>query len=242
MNNLSKSSVKRVAVCWSGGKDSCLALHRCLKDSDVVCLLSMVSEKDARSHAHGLPLNALQLQAQAFGLPLVIVYSAGDYEQSLWKSLIHLKEQYNVEAIAFGSLYSNEDRNWNEQIAIRAGLEPMFPVWISKNKSQELLNEFISLGFKAIVCRASQQHFDKTWVGRILDRAFFEEIRKMDICVMGEAGEYHTFVLDGPITHKQIEIGKSAVILDSGLWSMDILECKVINKDDDLSVEVRQHH
>jgi diphthine-ammonia ligase len=234
MNNLNRPLGKKVAVCWSGGKDCCLALYRCLKEKDVVCLLSMVSEKDARNHAHGLPLEVLQLQAQAFELPLMMVDSAGNYEQSLLRSLIHLKKQYDVEAIVFGSLYSEEDRNWNEQIAMRAGLEPIFPVWISKSESSELLSEFISLGFKAIVCRASQQHFDRTWVGRTLDRVFFEEIHKTDSCVMGEAGEYHTFVLDGPITRKRIEITRSTIVLDSGLWSLDIQECKMLDKNNDL--------
>lgn len=231
MNNSNKPTPKKVVVCWSGGKDSCLALYRCLNDSNIVCLLSMISETDARNHAHGLPLGALQLQAQAFGLPLVMVDSAGNYEQSLLSSLIHLKEQYDVEAITFGTLYSTEDRAWNEQIAMKTGLEPVFPVWISKTESSMLLNEFISLGFKAIVCRASPQHFDRTWVGRILDRAFFEDIHKTDSCVMGEEGEYHTFVIDGPITSKRIEIRKSAVILNSGLWSLDIQDCEIFNKD-----------
>ncbi len=53
---------KRAVICWSGGKDSCLALYRILKDKNyqVVCLLSMVSERDARNHAHGLQLDILK--------------------------------------------------------------------------------------------------------------------------------------------------------------------------------------
>jgi diphthine-ammonia ligase len=56
--------MKKVAVSWSGGKDSCLALYQLLKDKhEVVCLLSMVSEEHARNHAHGIPLEILRLQA-----------------------------------------------------------------------------------------------------------------------------------------------------------------------------------
>jgi diphthamide synthase (EF-2-diphthine--ammonia ligase) len=90
VGNLKKNKVKKVAVCWSGGKDSCLALFRVLKENhEVICLLSMVSEKDSRNHAHGIQLKILKLQANALGLPLLLVDSAGQYEISLKRSLSH---------------------------------------------------------------------------------------------------------------------------------------------------------
>jgi diphthine-ammonia ligase len=231
VGNLKENKVKKVAVCWSGGKDSCLALYRVLKENhEVICLLSMVSEIDARNHAHGIQLEILKLQADALGLPLILVDSAGEYELSLKRSLSHLKEQSGVEAIVFGSLYSKKDRKWNEQVAYKSGIEPLFPVWISQNHSSQLLYEFISLGFNFVVCRASNKYFDRTWAGKYLDWSFYDEIHQTDSCVMGELGEYHTFVLDGPIFHKKIGITKSYVVLNSGLWSLDIQSCQLVDK------------
>ncbi|MFC0559123.1 Dph6-related ATP pyrophosphatase [Halalkalibacter alkalisediminis] len=222
---------KKVAICWSGGKDSCLALYRVIKENyEVICLLSMVSEKDARNHAHGIQLEILKLQAYALGLPLILVDSAGEYELSLKRSLSHLKEKFGVEAIVFGSLYSKEDRKWNEQVAYKSGIEPLFPVWISQTDSSKLLNDFISQGFHSVVCRASTKYFDQTWAGRTLDWSFYDEIHQTDSCVMGELGEYHTFVLDGPIFHKKVEITKSDVVFNSGLWSLDIQTCHLLDK------------
>ncbi|OLO39405.1 hypothetical protein BTR23_10240 [Alkalihalophilus pseudofirmus] len=228
---MKENKVKKVAVCWSGGKDSCLALYRVLKENhDIICLLSMVSEKDARNHAHGIQLEILKLQADALGLPLILVDSAGEYELSLKRSLSLLKEKSGVEAIVFGSLYSKEDRKWNEEVAYEIGIEPMFPVWISQKHSSKLLYEFISLGFHSVVCRASNKYFDQKWAGRYLDWSFYDEIHQTGSCVMGELGEYHTFVLDGPIFHKKIDITKSGVVLNSGLWSLDIITCELVNK------------
>jgi diphthine-ammonia ligase len=228
---MGKTEKKRIAVCWSGGKDSCLALYRLLEENqEVVCLVSMVSEKDARNHAHGIPLNILQMQADAIGLPIVMVDSAGDYELSLKKSLQLLKEQYRVDAIAFGSLYAEEDRLWNEGIAKQAGLDPLFPVWISPSQTSELLQEFISLGFTAVICRASAKHFNQTWAGRMLNEDFFAEVQKKDICAMGEFGEYHTFVLDGPIFSKRVEIVQAETVLNAGLWSVDLQSCQLVKK------------
>jgi diphthine-ammonia ligase len=222
---------KKTAVCWSSGKDSCLALYRLLNESkNVVCLLSMVSERDERNHAHGIKLEILKLQAEALGIPLMLVDSAGDYEMSLATALTDLKQKHGVDEIVFGSLYSEEDRKWNEDVAFRAGLEPLFPVWITQNEANKLLDEFITLGFSAIVCRASEKHFDQTWAGRFLDRRFYEEIQQHNVCPMGEFGEYHTFVLDGPIFQKRVTIMKSGVVLNSGLWSLDVQQCQLIDK------------
>jgi diphthine-ammonia ligase len=228
---LIENKEKKVAVCWSGGKDSCLALYRVLKENkNVICLLSMVSEKDERNHAHGIKLEILELQAKALGLPIVLVDSAGDYELSLISALSQLKQQFGIEEIVFGSLYAEEDRKWNEEVAYKSGIDPLFPVWISPNESKKLLEEFISLGFSAVVCRASEKYFDQTWAGRFLDWSFFNDIQKPDICVMGELGEYHTFVLDGPIFHKRVSLIKSGVVLNSGLWSLDIQRCQLFDK------------
>jgi diphthine-ammonia ligase len=228
--------MKKVAVCWSGGKDSCLALHKLIQENhEVVCLISMISEEHGRNHAHGIQLEILRLQAEALGLPLILVDSAGEYELSLKKSLIELKDQYGVESIAFGSLYMKEDREWNEQVAVQAELEPLFPVWIQQDQSSELLHTFISSGFQSVVCRASSQYLDETWPSRELDWRFYEDIHQTECCVMGEMGEYHTFVLDGPLFKKKLEITQSEIILNAGLWSLDIQSCRLIDK----SIEVK---
>jgi diphthine-ammonia ligase len=222
---------KKVAVSWSGGKDCCLALYRMLqKNRNVACLVSMVSEKDARNHAHGIKLEILKSQAEALGLPLVLVDSAGDYERSLITVLTQLKEQQGIEEIAFGSLYAEEDRKWNEEVAYKSEMAPLFPVWISPDESSKLLEEFISLDFSAVVCRASEKYFARNWAGRMLDWSFLEEIQNHEVCVMGEYGEYHTFVLDGPIFRKSVNLIESGVVLNSGLWSLDIQRCQLVEK------------
>jgi diphthine-ammonia ligase len=50
------------------------------------------------------------------------------------------------------------------------------------------------------------------------------------MCVMGEFGEYHTFVVDGPIFEKKIQLIQSGVVLNSGLWSLDIQRCRLVDK------------
>jgi len=48
--------------------------------------------------------------------------------------------------------------------------------------------------------------------------------------ICGENGEFHTFVIDGPIFKKKIDITKSCAILKEGFWKhwfLDIQEYKM---------------
>src|SRR5262245_28015730 len=56
------------AISWSGGKDSCAALHRTHADYDVVAMITMCDEAAARSRSHGLRPAVLEAQAERLGL------------------------------------------------------------------------------------------------------------------------------------------------------------------------------
>ncbi len=45
-----------------------------------------------------------------------------------------------------------------------------------------------------------------------------------DIQLCGEAGEYHTFVTDGPLFRKRIEILETNSFLRDGHWFLEILD------------------
>lgn len=47
---------------------------------------------------------------------------------------------------------------------------------------------------------------------------------------MDEGGEYHTFVVDGPLFTKRLHITNSEAILNSDLWSLNIKEMTLIEK------------
>lgn len=222
---------EKIAISWSGGKDCCLALHRLIeKKQEIACLFSMVSEKDDRNHAHGTPLSFLQMQADAIGIPLIMIDSAGNYEESIINGLRKMKEQFNLTAVAFGTLYVDEDRKWNEDITERAGLKPLFPVWIHKNETSKLLDKWLNHNYEAIICRAMKSHFDSKIVGQTLNRELKEMLIQKGVCVMGEGGEYHTFVIDGPLFKKKLNITTSETILNHGLWSLNMKEMKMISK------------
>lgn len=222
----------KVAMSWSGGKDACLALDQLMKrQHDVACLVSMMSATDGRNHAHGIPLDFLQMQADAIGLPLVMFDSAGRYEAALIEGLAASKERYGLGAIAFGTLYVEADRRWNEHVAAQAGLEAIFPLWIKKEDAASLLDRWLASGYEAILCRAKAELFDPSIIGKRLDAQLKAELINRNICPMGEGGEYHSFVVDGPIFRERLDIVHAATVLNAGLWSLDIQSMQTSPKE-----------
>ncbi len=61
-----------ILFCWSGGKDSAMALHALLEQQQfhVTALLTTVTEGYERISMHGVRRELLELQAASIGLPL----------------------------------------------------------------------------------------------------------------------------------------------------------------------------
>jgi diphthamide synthase (EF-2-diphthine--ammonia ligase) len=67
------------------------------------------------------------------------------------------------------------------------------------------------------------------WLGRTLDRKFYDDILKLgNIDACGEGGEYHTVVTDGPTFKKKIEILETQKHkLDDGFGYLEIKRFEV---------------
>ncbi len=66
------NSKEPILFCWSGGKDSAMALHSLLqqKQFQIVCLLTTVTESHDRIAMHGVRRELLKQQADSIRLPL----------------------------------------------------------------------------------------------------------------------------------------------------------------------------
>ena len=198
---------------WSSGKDSALALYKILRDSayEIECLLTSVNQKYQRVSMHGLQVELLHRQAQSLGLPLEIVEipempTMEAYENAMQKKLSQLKTRGITHSI-FGDIFLEDLRQYRENKLAEMDLKAVFPLW--KIPTQELIHEFISLGFKTIVVCVNERYLDKSFAGRIIDQQFIDDLpENVDVC--GENGEFHTFTFDGPLFSKPIhfEIGE----------------------------------
>lgn len=197
----------RVAISWSGGKDSALVLDRLLRDGryEAAALVTTLDAISQDVSAHGVPIDLIQRQADAISLPLVRVplpeRPANDvYIRAYVAALAPLVAQGAL-ALAFGDIFLEDLRRWREESFQPAVTEMMFPLW--GEPSQQLADEFFTRGFAAVVCSVNRSVLGENLVGRRYDRAFVNELPpEVDVC--GENGEFHTFVFDGPIFREPV--------------------------------------
>jgi uncharacterized protein (TIGR00290 family) len=90
------------------------------------------------------------------------------------------------------------------------------------------LSDFIEAGFKAIVVSVKAEFFSEKWLGRQVDNKLTTELQqlaeKLNIDPCGEAGEFHTFVYDGPSFNRPIRMSKTSPVARDDRWFLDILE------------------
>jgi len=110
-----------ILFCWSGGKDSAMALHTLLQRSDVriAALLTTVTEGYDRISMHGVRRELLHCQAQSLGLPLHEVLIPQQcvnpiYEARMEQALrIHFDQ--GVRKVAFGDIFLEDLRAYREK-------------------------------------------------------------------------------------------------------------------------------
>ncbi len=217
----------QVIASWSGGKDSCLACYKAIKNGFKVShLLNFVTEDGTKSRSHGIDSGLIQKQAEAIGIPVIQVKTSWQtYEQKFKKTVEKLKQK-GIKGIVFGDIDVQEHKEWTDRVSSELNVRAIQPLW--RYKQRDLLEEFINEGFQAIVVSLKSDLFNKEWLGRKVDKNFLKDLDELasdtanDITLCGEKGEYHTFVTDGPIFKKKIEILRGKEILRDEHWFLDI--------------------
>jgi uncharacterized protein (TIGR00290 family) len=191
-----------VLFCWSGGKDSAMALHVLLQDPhvEVVALMTTVTEGYDRVSMHGVRRELLQRQAESIGLPLHEVFIPPECVNSIYEAHMETALQAHFETgvrrVAFGDIFLEDLRAYREKNLARIGMTALFPIW--KRDSRQLMGSFHVHGFRSIAVCVNPKVLDRSFAGRELDASFFADLpAEVDCC--GENGEFHTFAFGGPI-------------------------------------------
>jgi len=225
--------MQQVFASWSGGKDSCLACYRAIASGlKVRYLANTVTEDGKRSRSHGLPAKVIQVQSEAVGIPLVQRRTTWDNYEVEFKSMLRTFKQEGVNGGVFGDIDFEEHREWIGRVCQEVDITPHLPLW---GESQgKILRDFIDLGFEAIVVATKADLFGREWLGQRINLDFIRHLDKLketkDITPCGEAGEYHTLVIDGPLFKKRMEILKTRKVLRDTRWFLDILDTELRSK------------
>ena len=224
-----------VAILFSGGKDSTMALYYALKEKeDVKYLLSMKSVNEESYMFHVPNIHVTDLLAEALDIPIISAVTPGVKEEELedLKREFEKLKSLGVEAIYTGALYSVYQKSRIEKLGSEVGLKIVSPYW--HVDELEYMREIVSLGFKVIICGVAAWGLDESWLGRVIDDDVIDELVKLNekyqVNIAFEGGEAETLAIDGPIFKKRIKKKKKKKEwhLDSGVYIIEdaILEEK----------------
>ncbi|HEY9183843.1 MAG TPA: diphthine--ammonia ligase [Salegentibacter sp.] len=220
--------MKKAYLNWSSGKDAAFALYRVQSEGlyEVQKLVSTVNIESNRVSMHGLRVELMQQQVDAIGIPLQLIKFEGNVSMQTYNELMEIETEKLLDQgfnySIFGDIFLEDLRKYRENQLGEKGIKAVFPLW--KLDTAQMIQDFLQVGFKAIVVCVNAEKLDKSFCGRLLDENFLKDLPS-DVDPCGENGEFHTFVFDGPIFNKPVDFAVGEIVEKSYTSSGD--------KDDD---------
>jgi diphthine-ammonia ligase len=221
----------KVIASWSGGKDSAYAYYLAKQQGHQILSLFTMMMSEEKSNFHMIPTGILDGQAKAVGEQLIKKVTSPKTYETDFKSVLTVAKAKGAEGIVTGDIYevAGHEEGWLGRVCREVGLTPVKPLWMLDTK--QIYLDYLKSGFKATVVRTNRE-LSLDWLGRVLDRKFYEDILKLpsvDPC--GEGGEYHTVITDGPgFTHLIELTDTEKKRLDNGFGYLEIKKFKVTKK------------
>lgn len=217
---------EKVLFSWSGGKDSALALYEICKTGkyEISALLTTVTEDYDRVSIQGVRRVLLEKQTESLGYNLEKIFiskksSNEEYEFKM-RGVLERYLKLGVSHVVFGDVFLEDVRRYRDENLDKLGMKGIYPLW--KLDTTDLAHRFIDLGFKAIITCVDSKTLDRKFVGKLFDEQFLSELPpKVD--PLGENGEFHSFVYEGPIFRERISYTRGEVVLrDNRFYYCDL--------------------
>ena len=224
-----------LGVLFSGGKDSTFACYRAMEKNTVACLITLISENVDSYMFHTPNIRCTRYQAEAMGIPILSWPTQGKKEEELEDLLAAIaaaREKYGIDGIVTGAIESVYQAARVQRICRELDLWCFNPLW--QTNQVDYLRLLISEGFKIIISGVFAYPFDESWVGATLTEELIQKLEQLQkrykINPSGEGGELETFVLDGPLFKKRIEILKASITYDNYRGHYLIEDVRLVEK------------
>ncbi|MGV8150308.1 MAG: diphthine--ammonia ligase [Candidatus Woesearchaeota archaeon] len=209
----------KLAVLFSGGKDSCLAMHYAMKYHKIACLISIISESEESYMFHVPNIELTKLQAKMMNIPIIIQKTVGEKEKELKdleKAIKLAITKYHVEGVVTGAVESAYQASRVQKICSKLKIECFNPLW--QKDQMGILQELIEKKFEILIVGTFAEGLNDI-LGRTIDERFISDMKRLSdkykINPAGEGGEYESFALNAPFFKKRIEILKSEILQET---------------------------
>ncbi len=225
----------KLAVLFSGGKDSCLALYKAMQEQEITCLISILSENEESYMFHVPNIHLAKMQAEAIGMPLIQKTTKGEKEKELEDLKAALKEaksRFHIQGIVTGAIKSVYQASRIQKLCDDLKLQCINPLW--QRDEIEILNELIKNNFEVIISGIFAFPLEKDLLGKKINQEIIKKLEnlkeKWKINPAGEGGEIETTVLDAPFFKKRIEILESEITYNNNAGIFKIKRAKLEEK------------
>lgn len=226
----------KVGALVSGAKDSIYAAYSASKKHELVCLITLIPEKQDSYMFHVPNLHLVPKQAELIGLPLISIPTSGEKEKELddLKEAIQIaKDKYKIEGVVSGAIESNYQKSRIDRICKELELESIAPIW--HMNAEQYMQRLVLEGFEVIIVGVAAEGFDESWLGKKIDRNCIADLKKLNekykIHLAFEGGEAESFVLDCPLFKKKIKIISAEKKMESECTGVyEIKEIELVRK------------
>ena len=222
----------KLAVLFSGGKDSYLSLQYASIDHEVNCLLTLYPEREDSWMFHTPAIEWTKLQAESLGLNHLTSRTSGVKEKELEDLYLLINSaisECSIEGVVTGALASVYQATRIQRICNSLNLWCFNPLWQMPQKL--LLAELQANNVESVITGVAAEPFDDTWLGRTIDSECVEELTALEskygINPAGEGGEIESFVRDAPLFKRSIRILESTKHYSNFAGRLEIKEAKL---------------
>ncbi|MCS3924872.1 asparagine synthase (glutamine-hydrolyzing) [Methanosalsum natronophilum] len=236
IKSIKKNSHYRLGALFSSGKDSNYALYIMLKEKYHVNCLITIKSKNPHSYMFHTPnIDLAQLQAESIDIPLLEKITDGRKEHELDDLKEAIEDAiriYGINGIVVGAIWSTYQKNRIEKICNDLGLRMFSPLWHMNQETE--MRSLLEEGFSFIFSSIAADGLDSSWLGKPISHLDIDKLVKLNekngVNIAGEGGEFESFVINGPIYKKKIQIDEYEVIeLDENTAKLQIINAKLVD-------------
>lgn len=229
----------RVAILYSGGKDSTFAIdHAKEKGWEIVYLLSVKPTRTDCYLFHYATVEHTEALAKILDIPHILIscdVADPKEEAKLVKTVVEQNmEETPIDAMVLGGTGLQETQlNSVRDALFDLGVE-VFAAHKDRDH-EELLHEMINKGYEIVITQFATEGLNEKWLGKKLDKNSIKELKRLSdkygFHIGGEGGPFDTLVVDGPIFDKKLKIIESEIVLeDEFSGHLVIKKLEILNK------------
>lgn len=226
----------RVAILYSGGKDSNFALLTAQRNGwDVKALISVKPKNEEAYLYHYATAELTRLQAESIGVKHFLLECndiGPDKEAAVLEKILG---KLDVDAIVLGGVGLQQTQiNSVGKVAAKYGIKTITPN--ANMTSEELLRAEIGAGLDIRIVNVAADGLGPEWLGKKLDAKSFGDFKglsdKYRFELLGEGGMYDSFVCDAPFFKKKIEMKNFKKVWDSKTKSgfLEVDKAELVDK------------